>query len=253
MSRERGLVAVSRRGGVTCVKLRRPDRRNALTEPMLAEMTAAIGDAGDDSGAVLLAGEGSCFSAGFDLELCVEHPEGEVMRGLLRGLAALVEGIRACPCPVVVAAHGAAIAGACAIVAGADLAVADRGAKLGYPVVLLGISPAVSAPSLGAKVGQGPSRGLMLDPGLISGERAWALGLVNEVVQSRESVLPAASRLAAELASKPRGAVRETKAWLAALDRASEGARAALESSLGLAGGEEEQELLGAFWASKGS
>jgi len=278
------LIRIAVDGGVGTVTLSRPESRNALTPEMLKSLTAAIDDLGPRVGAVVVSGEGSVFCAGFDLMLCRESRDGSVMRSLLTGLDAAVRSMRACPVPVVVACHGAAIAGGCALVAGSDFAVADRNAKLGYPVVLLGVSPAVSGPTLIPRVGSGAARVRMLDPGLISGEQAAKTGLVSDLVEARDEVHPAAKRLAECLAGKGRSAIVATKSWLGELDGTAPSeparvgpsgsapslARGALSQdapraqgaqssrspdglavSLGLAGGDEERLLLEQFWASR--
>src|SRR5690606_29099547 len=110
---------------------------------------------------LLLCGEGRVFCAGFDLDACRGEGGDDALRRLLRGLSAAIAGLRAQERPVVVAAHGAAIAGGCALLGSADVVVADAGAKLGYPVARLGISPAVSAPFLAPAVGAGAGRRLL--------------------------------------------------------------------------------------------
>lgn len=245
------MIRVEECGGVGTITLARPEVRNALTPGMLTDLAAAVEDLGGRSGCVLVGGEGSVFCAGFDLSICRESADGAVMRALLAGLDGAVRAMRACPTPVVLACQGAAIAGGCALVAGADFAVADRGAKLGYPVVLLGISPAVSAATLGPRVGFGPARVRMLDPGLISGEEAAGIGLVSDLVETRGEVAGAARRLAEQLAAKPSGALAATKRWLGELDGTIGMGDAGLEVSLGLTGGAEERRLLAEFGAGR--
>lgn len=246
------MIGRERRRAVGVVSLERPERRNALTSAMLGRLAEAIDDLGREARCLVLRGEGSVFCAGFDLASCRESTDGSEMRRLLTGLDLVVRRMRACPCPVVAACRGAAIAGGCALVAGADFAVADRGAKLGYPVVVLGVSPAVSVPILSARVGTGPARVRTLDPGLVRGEEALRIGLVSDLVAEPGEVDGAAVALAERLAAKGAGAMRATKAWLNELDQA-EGEERGLATSLGLAGGQEEQDLLRAFWSARGA
>jgi methylglutaconyl-CoA hydratase len=232
--------------GLCAITLDRPDKRNALTPAMLDGLTDAVRRA-DDASAVLVLGTGRVFCAGFDLDLCRNDPADQpTLRALLDGLSGMVRAMRACPAPVVVAAHGAAIAGGAAILGGADIVVADREAKIGYPVVRLGISPAVSMPFVAAQAGVGPARRLGLDPGLIDGAKALSMGLVHELVETREEVVGRAREIAAEIAAKPRGGVRATKAWLNELVRVDGGA--GLEASLGLVGSEESRVMLARAW-----
>lgn len=244
------LIRTERDGGVALLVFDRPDKRNALTPDMLAAFTAAAREAARDAGALVLAGNGRAFCAGFDLALCHAAPDGSVMRELLAGLSGAIRALRELPVPVVAAAHGAAIAGGCALLGGADIVVTDRAAKLGYPVLPLGVSPAVSAPFLRLGIGDGPTRARLLDPGLISGERALRLGLAHECVDDSDQVRPRAIELARSLAAKPAPALRATKRWLNELDAtAAATADAALQASLSLTGSSEEREALARMFA----
>ncbi len=224
----------------------RPERRNALTPDALEEAIAHVGAFNDDEGAkaLVLRGEGKVFCAGFDLEMCL-HDES-VLPALLRGLSALVRAMRRSPKPVVVAAHSAAIAGGCALLGGADLVVTNRDAKLGYPVVPLGISPAVSAPTLAMSVGLRATRERLLDPVLVSGDEARRIGLADFSVELPEDVVPRAQIEAIKLGSKAPWAFSATKLWLNEIEGSDRDhlLDSALEASLSLVGSAEERERL---------
>jgi enoyl-CoA hydratase/carnithine racemase len=151
---------------------------------------------------------------------------------------------------VVIAAHGAAIAGGCALLGGGDFVITDTHAKLGYPVTRLGISPAVSSPFLRQMVGDGPARARLLDSELIDGTAACAIGLAHECLDNADAVVPRAMDLARALAAKPSGGLRETKRWLNHLDGSCDGEtiHGALHASLGLVGGAEERTFLNKMW-----
>lgn len=242
------MIRVEHEDHIACVTLARPDQRNALTPGMLGALADAVRNAPSSGArALLLAGEGRVFCAGFDLTLCRESPNGSVMRDLLSGLSGAIRAMRGLDIPVVIACHGAAIAGGCALLGGADVVVADRGCKLGYPVVRLGVSPAVSAPFLRTAVGDGACRARLLETDLIDGERAHEIGLVHELVKTREDVLPRAMEVARALGTKPPWAIAATKRWCNELTPAG-GAQRALEVSLSLTGGDEERALLEKVW-----
>lgn len=245
------MIRVETSHRVRAITLDRADKRNALTPTMLSELAEAFA-AKDDAGAVLFCGEGRVFCAGFDLDLCKDDPADQpTMRALLRQLSRTLRSMRACPLPIVLAAHGAAIAGGCALLGGADVVVSDRSAKLGYPVVRLGVSPAVSAPLLRLGVGDGATRGLLLDPGLTTGERAHTLGLVHELTDAREEVGERAHNIARAFAAKPSGGLTMTKAWLNQIDGGrDESIAAGLAASLALVGGEEANRMLQEVWNS---
>lgn len=231
--------------GIRHIELADPDRRNVLSPDLLARLTSAVSEP-TDAGALLLTGEGPAFCAGFDLSLCRLTDGDERLRAMLTGLAGLVRALCAQPLPVVLCAHGAAVAGGCAILSGADVVVADTDARLGYPVVRLGITPAISAPFMASRLSLGAVRARLLDPQVISAERAHAIGMVQELTPSIDDALARAADIARELAHKPHRAVLATRDWLNHLSPAiheSEG----LDASLSLVGSEESKALLDAY------
>lgn len=228
---------------------------------MLEALLAAVQSSAGEARALLLTGDGPVFCAGFDLSLC-QHDE-TVLRTLLTGLARCISALRQQVLPVVISAHGAAVAGACALLGAGDYVVTTRDAKIGYPVVRLGISPAVSAPTLVEQVGAGAARARLLDTQLLDGSGALRAGLVQNVQESAESCKQVALQTAFALANKAPHALQATRRWcqhLAKLEDAplqygAEGqlltttaSERALLASLALVQGEEEKRMLPAAW-----
>lgn len=228
---------------IATIFFNRPEKKNALTPPMLEKFIEAIG-ATHGARSLVIAGRGGVFCSGFDLDLC--HQDSAALEALLRGLTGAILALRKHAAPVVVAAHGAAIAGGCALVGGADVALTNTEAKLGYPVVILGISPAVSAPFLTAAIGGGHARARLLEPRIVSGGEALHIGLVHECLDSAQDVLPRAMQIAESLAAKPRSAMAATKSWLDELDGATDTdvVYHALDASLSLVNSPEQRERL---------
>lgn len=241
------MIDVQPLGEVAVIRLDRPDKRNAQTPKMLANLVGAI-ERANSARAIVLSGVGEVFCAGFDLTLC--RDDDGVLGELLTGLAAAVKAVRTAPCPVVVSAHGAAIAGGCALALAGDLVVTNAEAKLGYPVVRLGISPAVNAPVVRASVGDGPARARLLEPRLVDGLDAYRIGLVHECVPLLSNCEPRAIAVAQELAAKPRHALGYTKRWLGELDGTTDNAvlERSLRVSTDLVGGPEQHERLAEMW-----
>lgn len=244
-------VRVEQQDAVAQIILDRPEKRNALTVEMLDQLAHhAATLAGDDAvRCVILCGQGPAFCAGFDLMLCKD--DDRMLARMLTGLSAAVRAIRRMPQPVVVAAHGAAIAGGCALLGAGDIVITHSDAKLGYPVVTLGVSPAVSAPSLANLTGLGAARRLLLDPALITGAEATRLGLAHRCVDWSEDVVPKAQALAEHLAAKPPGSLRATKRWLNEIDGSLNDVPfdAALHASLSRVNSDEERRLLQRVWS----
>ncbi len=247
------MISITQHGPIATITLDRPDRRNALTPDALDQLAAAAPGAAASARAILVVGAGKVFCAGFDLTLCKDDRSGAVMTSLLTGLSRAIGALRAAPVPVVIAAHGAAIAGGCALLGGADFVITNDDALLGYPVTRLGISPSVSAPFLRQSIGDGPCRERLLDGGLITGREAARVGLVHESVADADAVLPRALALAAALADKPPGALAATKSWLGVISDTTGEAGAALAASLALVGGEEERTRLASLWRPAGT
>lgn len=242
------MIRTQTHGDVHEIILARPEKRNALTPQMLNDLLASIRAVPAASKCLLLSGEGTAFCAGFDLSLCKDSPDGSVMRSLLTGLHECVDALSLVAIPVVIAAHGAAIAGGCAILGAGDAVLTNADAKLGYPVARLGVSPAVSAPFLRILIGDGPARTRQLENGLIDGRSAFACGMAHECLAKPEDVHARALECAIALSAKPAHAMAATKRWLAEIAPvvlAKEG----LNASLGRVGSEEERRLLPLAWS----
>lgn len=241
------MIRVEDEKAVRCITIARPEKRNALTSEMLVDLACAL-ESASGARACVLVGEGPVFCAGFDLHEGAGDPQMPALRAQLRGLSRAILAMRALRCPVVVGAHGAAIAGGCALLGGADLVVADRGARFGYPVVRLGISPAITAPFLRQRVGDGAARAMLLDPGLIDAERAHRLGLVDELVERADQVRPAAVARACALADKPGSAETQTRRWCGSLSPFVS-ANDALQVSLDAVGPETFERMNREVWS----
>lgn len=242
------MIDVEPMGPVAVIRLDRAAKRNALTPAMLASLTGSV-DRANSARAIVLSGVGDVFCAGFDLSLC--RDDESVLAALLRGLSLAIRALRASACPVVASAHGAAIAGGCALLGGCDVVITHDDAKLGYPVVRLGVSPAVSYPTFAAHVGQGPAVARLCDSGLITGRDALRLGLAHECLESPHMCEPRALEIANTLADKLPHAMTHTKRLidrLAGLDSPT-AFDAALQTSLSLVGSAEQRERLAALWA----
>lgn len=239
------MISIEVHDDVNIVRLNRPAKRNSMTPDMLQALDHALKEC-DSKCAVVLSGVGDVFCAGFDLALC--RDDRTVLAALLRGLSECLASMRMLSVPIVLSAHGAAVAGGCALLAGADFVITNRDAKLGYPVLKLGISPAVNLPFLRQAVKDGTVRSKTLEPELFSGTRALSIGLVHEVVDSVEACEPRAIELARELGRKPSWAVSETKRWLREIAPLN-GIDAALGASIALVDGEEERRMLPKAWS----
>ena len=233
--------------GVLRVTLQDAKKRNALGVEMFDAIDGALQSLDGQTRCVLLAGEGPVFCAGFDMRACVDNID--VLEIYILRLSKLIRTLRRVSVPVVVAAHGAAIAGGCAVLTGCDFVVGSKEAKYGYPVHQIGISPAVTIPTLFQKVGEGRARSLSLSGEIIYGSDAYAIGLLSHLEETDTQAIAIASALAMELSKKPPIALQATKRWLNELDGSLDDERfdlPAIQSSSSL--GEETERLLRQLW-----
>jgi enoyl-CoA hydratase/carnithine racemase len=149
----------------------------------------------------------------------VERPA--LLRDFVLDLSRIVLLLRALPVPVVAEVRGAALAGGCALLAGCDFVVVARDAQLGYPTHRIGISPAVSIPSLLSRMGPA-ARSLLVSNDLIDGVAAHARGLATHVAAAAD-LDAEVEALVARLLVKGPAAVRATKRWIRTLEERGAG------------------------------
>jgi methylglutaconyl-CoA hydratase len=211
------LVRTTRIDDVVTLELNRPDKRNALSIELIADLNDAIGAIEHDETVrvVILGGLGKSFCSGMDLRGVLD--DAQAMSGMLLGLSKAARRLRRLPVPVIARVQGAAIGGGCGLSVVADIALTHPEARLGYPEVSLGVCPAVVAPWLIKKIGAGRARSLLLTGGTMSGQQALQLGMVDQL-HPQEELDEAALTLARELSAGGQQAIAVTKQWLNELD-----------------------------------
>ena len=247
------LIIVDNQGPLVSIVLNDPQRRNALGMAMFDSLEKAVRDvAGNEKcRVVLLEGNGKAFCAGFDLGAAAEQPQ--LMGDYIQRLSDLNKMLRGLPHVVVVGVQGAAIAGGCAMLSACDFVVMSAEAQVGYPVHRLGVSPAVTIPTLQQAIGSGAARNLLLGGRLIDGNEAKRIGLATHLVESNAQVHDEALNVCHAILEKPSESLRITKAWLNELDGTQDEARfdGPTQGSIDLTQGDEASEMLRTFWANR--
>src|SRR5439155_7242295 len=175
-----------------------------------------------------LAGEGSSFSAGADVEWMrssVELSYEENVADALR-LRAMLDAIDSCPAPVVARVQGHALGGGVGLVACCDVVVAAPDAVFAFSEVKLGIVPAVISPFALAKIGAGAARRYFVTGERFDAATALRIGLVHEVDADLDG---AVEQIVGELLSGGPAAARTAKSLARAPGSAHETARAIAE------------------------
>ena len=209
-------VAVDGRG-VATVALNRPDKRNAMSGEMIAELTEAAASLGADPEVrvVVMTGKGSVFCAGADLGWMRRLISGSSEdRRLEAGkLAAMLGGWNTVPKPVIARVNGSAYGGGLGLVAVADIVVASEGATFGLTETRLGLIPATISPYVFARLGEGGARRTFITAKTFGSSEAAELGLVNCAVPPDEIDATVEAEVQAALLCAP-GAVAEAKSLI---------------------------------------
>ena len=209
------MVEYELRGRVGVLTIRRPEARNAVNGDVAKGMEAAIDQLEDDADAWLgvVTGEGTVFSAGADLKAIAagQAADLQTQRG---GFAGIVRRERTKP--LIAAVDGPALAGGCEIALACDLIVASREAVFGLPEVKRSLGAVAGGLfRLPRAIGPKVAMEVVLTGDPLPAERAYALGMVNELTDPGKT-LDAAMALAERIAANAPLAVRASRKVVAA-------------------------------------
>ena len=175
--------------GIATIALNQPDTRNALSDELLAELTAAFEQARDDAAVrcvVLTSTHDRIFSAGANLggfaaEVPIVHKHFATQRfpRLFRLIGELGK-------PTICAANGHVLAGALGIALACDLIIASDQARFGAPEINVGLFPFMIMALIYRNVPRKKTNELLLLGERISAEEAREIGIVNRVVPDAE-------------------------------------------------------------------
>jgi enoyl-CoA hydratase/carnithine racemase len=204
-------------GGVATVSFDRPEKLNALTFEVYADLRDLLGEIEhrDDVRVLVLTGTGRGFCSGGDVDEIIGSLVETGSKGLLeftRMTGSVVERMRRLPMPVVAAVNGVAAGAGAVIALAADLRILSESASFHFLFTKVGLAGADmgSAYLLPRVVGLGRATELLLLGEGLDAERAVSIGLASRVVADAE-LADAARQLAHDLASGPTLAYGATK------------------------------------------
>jgi enoyl-CoA hydratase/carnithine racemase len=183
------------------ITLNRPEHRNALSTPLMLELTELLErhSARPDVRAIVLRASGSVFSAGHDLKELIDRSLDEE-REIFEACTRLMQTIQQVPQPVIAAVQGMATAAGCQLVATCDLAVASEAARFATPGVKIGLFCSTPMVALSRNIGRKRALEMLLTGKPVDARTAADWGLVNRVVAAEE-LDTAALELAHQVAS----------------------------------------------------
>ena len=159
---------------------------NVLNIAMMREIGAALDDCADrrDLAAIVFdAAPGTkAFSAGVAIE---EHVADTVFK-MLDSFHSIFRALNQISKPVVAVVDGPALGGGCELIAACDIVICSERARFGQPEIKLGVFPPVAAIILPRIIGEKKAREMILLGEILEADEALRLGLVNQVVPSRD-------------------------------------------------------------------
>ncbi|MCI0347281.1 MAG: enoyl-CoA hydratase/isomerase family protein [Chloroflexi bacterium] len=221
-------VTLARDGRIATVTLNRPDRRNSLSDEMLADLAAACAELRDDASTrvVILTGAPPVFSAGADAGLRSTMTADErrqvflarksQFRRLFERVNGLLENLEQATIAMI---NGHAVGGGFGLTLACDFRWAADEAQLWIPEVDLGVPLGVASTTRFVRlVGPARAKEIIMEGRRYSAAEALALGLVHRVVPG-SALEKAVREYAALLAAKPFRPLAEVKARINAIAR----------------------------------
>ncbi|MEC4613783.1 enoyl-CoA hydratase family protein [Tsukamurella tyrosinosolvens] len=242
------LVGYETRGGAAYLTIDSPHNRNAISQRLLADLSAGLERAAADDAAraVVLTHTGTTFCAGADLKEAAANGAGSDPKSRTLAMIGAMRGIIECPKPVIAQVDGHVRAGGFGLIGSCDFVFAGPGASFAVTETRIGVAPAmvslVLLPHLPSRV----ASTLLLTGRKFDGAEAAGYGLITAAVADPAAAV--AEQLAELQLCSPQG-LRETKQilWHDVLRSFDERADALGEQSARLFGSAESVEGITAF------
>jgi enoyl-CoA hydratase/carnithine racemase len=194
-------------GAVGVVTFNRPAAHNALTFAMydrLGDICAGLAGDGPVKALIITGAGGRAFAAGTDISQFRDFRSAEDGLAYEARMEAMFARLERCPVPVIAAIPGICTGGAAVIAAACDLRLATRSLKFGFPIArtLANCLSAANVARVALLTGVGRAVDMLMTTRLIEADEALAIGLVNELADTPESLMQRAHALARQLATQ---------------------------------------------------
>ena len=196
------VVVAERVGSALVATIDRESSGNAISREVVAGLAESVraAEAAEGISALIITGRGAkFFAAGGDLKQYRDIGTREKLATAFARPRALMDAIEALPIPVIAAVNGYALGGGAELALAADLRIASRNARIGFPYVKLGLIAGWDGMERLARCcGYGHAMHLLLTGEAIDADRAERIGLVSEVVSDNalDAALSHAERFA---------------------------------------------------------
>ena len=173
--------------GVSVITLNRPEKMNALTTQMRAELAYAVTEAGKTARCVVLTGAGTAFCSGQDLGDRVSAANLDLERTLRDEYAPMIRAISECPVPTIAAVNGPAAGAGANLALAADVVIASETAYFLQAFSRIGLIPdAGGTYVMPRSMGTAKALGAALFADKITAQQADDWGMIWEAVPDGE-------------------------------------------------------------------
>jgi enoyl-CoA hydratase len=215
MAEQHNTVTLQIDGHVAEIMLNRAHALNAFDHAMhieLKDVFLAVAE-NPDVRAIVFGADGEHFSAGGDFDLILRDREDHAQRLKMRQEGKkLLAAIGGCPVPIVTALQGQAVGLGATVALCADAIVAARTAKISDPHVIIGLAAGDGGAVLWPlHAGLLRAKRYLLTGDRLTAQQAFDIGLITDLVDRTDEVLPAARVIARQIAAAPPRAVQLTK------------------------------------------
>jgi len=182
-------IEIEIKDNIYTIWLNRPEIHNAFNEQMLHELAECFTTLGESTATcIILRGKGKSFCAGVDLNWMKDTVKSDFDKNLKESLllSECFYKIYTCKKPTIAIIHGSSLGGANGLLAACDLAYCTNDSTFSLSEVKIGVVPACISPYIIKRVGEYPSKELMLTGRRFNGTEAERFGLVNKSVAADE-------------------------------------------------------------------
>ncbi|MDF0600620.1 crotonase/enoyl-CoA hydratase family protein [Psychromarinibacter sp. C21-152] len=174
--------------GIATLALARPEKHNAMSAEMIAELTEAAATLGADPGvrAVILAADGATFCAGGDLNWMRAQADATRAQRIAEAkkLAGMLRALDTLPKPLIGRIHGNAFGGGVGLACVCDMTIGTDAVRMGLTETRLGLIPATIGPYVAARVGPARARAVFMSGQRFGADEALRLGLLSHCVEA---------------------------------------------------------------------
>lgn len=203
--------------GIAYLTLNVPEKRNAMSAKMIAELHDFATGIGADinTRAVVLTGAGKMFCAGGDLNWMKAQMDADRATRMseARKFANMLRALNEMPTPMIGRIHGSAFGGGVGLACICDIAVAEEGTKFALTETRLGLNPATIGPYVVARLGEGIARRVFMSARVFEADEAREIGLIAEIAPA-DALDAAVEKYVAPYLSVAPGAVGSGKKLL---------------------------------------